>query len=41
MEQVRKARSQQSMDLFGWQAHTSIMDGLAATIKWYREYSGI
>jgi UDP-glucose 4-epimerase len=38
MEQVRKADIRATGDLLGWQARTSIRDGLEATIKWYREH---
>ncbi|MFH2066094.1 MAG: NAD-dependent epimerase/dehydratase family protein [Pseudomonadota bacterium] len=40
MEQVRKACSQETKELIGWQANTSIIDGLKATIQWYRENIG-
>lgn len=38
MEQVRKANSQETSDLLGWQARTSIRAGLEATVQWYREH---
>jgi len=38
MEQVRKARAQETKDLIGWQARTSITEGLEETISWYREH---
>lgn len=37
MEQIRKADRQETFNLTGWQAQTSIRDGLASTIQWYRE----
>jgi len=38
MEQVRKARRQETIDLMSWQAQTSIIKGLEATIDWYRKH---
>jgi nucleoside-diphosphate-sugar epimerase len=37
MEQIRKANCRETRDLTGWQAQTSISQGLESTIKWYRE----
>ena len=38
MEQVRKANSQETRDLLGWQPRTSLRAGLEATVQWYREH---
>jgi nucleoside-diphosphate-sugar epimerase len=38
MEQVRKARSEETKSLIGWQARTSLRDGLLSTIEWYRKH---
>jgi nucleoside-diphosphate-sugar epimerase len=37
MEQIRKANDRKTYDLTGWQADTSIKQGLESTIQWYRE----
>lgn len=38
MEQVRKADHMGTYNIMGWQARTSLRDGLEATIRWYREH---
>jgi UDP-glucose 4-epimerase len=38
MEQVRKADHMGTHNIMGWQARTSLREGLEATIRWYREH---
>ncbi len=36
MEQVRRARADETEQLLGWRPETSLQPGLAATVDWYR-----
>lgn len=38
MEQIRVARRTQTRELIGWEAKTTIEDGLKSTIRWYRTH---
>lgn len=39
MEQVRKADTRETGNILGWQARTSIAEGLENTIQWYRKHN--
>ena len=37
---IRKISSEKMKDKYGWEAKTSLSEGIEKTIKWYEEYYG-